>query len=191
MSVAIGAATAMKPSPELEIPIHVFQRLDETDDDALGNRLVSATCGAVERGGAPAAAVAVRSTQFDIIPLLPLVQQQSPIPPFVAGLSTSPTEMGAAEAVGVMGTFRWRRDRSDAGVPIALVFLEWTDCRWWFWRALLQPEGEGLRLREDTETRACAVDGDAKPLGLGGWWSLGRRSNVRIHLQPRSPVWVH
>jgi hypothetical protein len=68
------------------------------------------------------------------------------------------------------------------GVPVGVVFLEWADCRWWHWRAVLGADGRPL---EGGETLWRAVDGDALPTGVGRWWSLGRLSgNVVQYAAP-------
>jgi len=65
------------------------------------------------------------------------------------------------------------------------VFLEWPDCSWWHWRALLSAEGEVL---DDTITVRSAERGDPLPAQLGRWWSTGRRHRLSLHLRRRPPV---
>jgi hypothetical protein len=105
----------------------------------------------------------------------------------LAGLTTTTTPAGGAvEAVGLLGRVNVRS--RDAELPAAVAFLEWADCRWWMWEALLTPDARGLR--EETARERSAVDGDALPTGLGRFWSHARRSGVRMELGLVEPV-VH
>ncbi|MEQ1507867.1 MAG: hypothetical protein ABMB14_36905, partial [Myxococcota bacterium] len=103
------------------------------------------------------------------------------VPLFLAGLSRSGGAgdeggLGPALAVGLAGRFVYRA-RGVGPSPVGLVFLEWPDCRWWSWRVVLDGAGAPVA---DSESRYCAVDGDALPGGLGRWWSLGRRSGRTV-----------
>jgi hypothetical protein len=172
---------------DLQIRVQSVAR-EGLDDEALGEQLVRLVRGAQGRGSAAAAAVVVGAERIDIVPLAPIVQARMRPAWFVAGLSRSPFGEVAPDAVGLIGTFRYRRGPDDPGAPIALSFLEWTDCRWWEWRALI----DGTALRDDTETVRRAVDGVPRPDGLGGWWSLGRRRGVAFRWRRSgAPVLVH
>ena len=122
---------------------------------------------ALEKGGAPSVAVILREERVDLLPLKPVVDAGVGVPVFLAGLSQSETA-GASDvlAVGVMGTFHLKRRGDARGAPVAMVFLEWSDCSWWHWRGLI--EADGRTLREDTQTVATASEGAAKPRNLGG-----------------------
>ncbi len=161
---------------------------DHPDDERAGTAAVDAVRSAIRTGGAaPPVAVVLRGPRLDLFPLGHAREAGTSPALFIAGLSRS-TLINAdpVDAVGVAGVFAWRPDRASAPAPVALVFLEWSDCRWWSWRALLSgatpPE-----VRDDTETLQRAVDGDGKPSGLGGWWSLGRRRRMSMHLDPMAP----
>ena len=157
---------------------------DRPSDDAAGAAAVDAVRVAMGKGGAPPVALVVRGPRLDLFPLAHAREAGTSPALFVAGLSRS-SLVGASDvdAVGVAGVFNWRPDRASAPAPVALVCLEWSDCRWWSWRALLSAGGPPAIL-EETETRQRAVDGDAKPAGLGGWWSLGRRRRMSMRLDP-------
>jgi hypothetical protein len=174
---------------EVQVRVHSVGRPAEAqdDDDALGERLVALVRDAMTRGGAPPAAVVVTGERVDVVPLAPVVEAKMSPAAFLAGLTRHPIGGGTAEAVGLIGTFRVHRAPEDPGVPIVMVFLEWTDCRWWQWRALLET-GDLRALRPDTETLLRATDGTAKPARLGGWWSLGRRHAIDLAWQKREPV---
>jgi hypothetical protein len=175
---------------DLQVRVQSLARRGD-DDDSLGEYLAALVTDAARRGGAPAAAIVVGSGRVDIVPLAPIAQANVPVPAFLAGLTHSPFGDEPPDAVGLIGTFRMRRKPGDPGVPVAMVFLEWTDCRWWQWRALLDVEAGRATLREDTETILRAVDGTPKPARLGGWWSLGRRRPVRLEWHRREPIVFH
>src|SRR5688572_11421317 len=108
---------------------------DADDDDGIGENLVGIVRHALGRGGAPGAGVIVRPDRFDVVPLGPVIQAKMSPSWFLAGLSRTPINGGEVEAVGVIGTFRMRRRQDGTpGIPVAMVFLEWADCRWWQWR---------------------------------------------------------
>lgn len=104
----------------------------------------------------------------------------------LAGLTTTHTDGGSVEAVGLCGQVR--AHGRELAVPVAMVFLEWADCRWWSWEALLA--ADGLSLREDTARERTAAEGDAMPAGLGRWWSHARRTGMQLQLTLEAPL-VH
>jgi hypothetical protein len=176
---------------ELQVRVQSVPTDGIGSDDALGERLVSLLHGAVQRGGAPASAMVVTPDRIDIVPLRPVVEAKMRPGLFLAGLSRGAFGSEAPIAVGLIGTFTWRRTREDAGIPLVMTFLEWADCRWWQWRALVDPGASPLAIRHDTETTLRAVDGAARPDGLGGWWSLGRRRPVDLRWRRTDPVVYH
>lgn len=113
------------------------------------------------------------------------MEAKIPMAGFMAGLSrsTSP-DIGDPIAVGLMGRVNWRRQRKEVGIPVAMVFLEWSDCRWWQWRGLLDASLRGID--EETNTVRRAAEGLAKPPHLGGWWSLGRRRGMQVRFEPQA-----
>src|SRR4051812_41921001 len=115
---------------ELRLRVHTAARSHLRTDRDLGDHLVDTVRKAFPR--APSASVAVRADRIEIIPLQPVIEQKRSPLHFLAGLTTT-----GVEAVGLMGTFRYRPARDAAFSPIAMVFLEWTDCRWWQWRSLV------------------------------------------------------
>ncbi len=140
---------------------------------------------ALDAGGAAPVAVVVQPERAELLELRALVQAGVRVAPFLAGLTRSqPEDAGPALAVGVAGRFQVRR--GDRHVPVALAFLEWPDCRWSLWQVLVGPDGQVV---PDSDVRRRAEDGDALPLGLGRWWSLGRRTNARVrYAGPLRPV---
>ncbi len=158
------------------------RRPDTIDDDAEGLQLVTLVRRALQGGAAPTVAVVIRAQGVDIVELAPLIRAGASLKRFLAALSRSTAPGGPPEAVGVIGRVRSRDSSSGPRVPEAMVFLEWSDCRWWHWRALL--ESDGLTLRDGTETVRSAVEGDRMPPGIGRWWSLGRRLGLKAQLTP-------
>lgn len=155
------------------------------DDEETGIQLVAAVHRALKGGGAPPVAVAVAEQRIDLFPADSI--RESSLPPglFLAGLSRSEGSFGRPICVGLMGTFG---SRERPGVKQAMVYLEWSDCRWWLWRGLLDTDGG---LMPDTESVLRAADGDTKPMAMGGWWSLGRRSRMKVRLDTRTEATVH
>lgn len=167
-----------------------FLDLADASDDAIGETLVGRVRRALMHGEAPSAAVIVRPERLDVIGLGPIVEQDLGVGRFLSTLTRSRTRepVGDVLAVGIVGTVRLAPPTGGERVPLALVFLEWPDCRWWEWKALLDPT-DG-HLLEQTETRLRAVDGDAMPPGLGRWWSTGRhlRGDVLFDRWPGRPA---
>ncbi len=155
------------------------------EDEALARSLVQMVRGAVAQGRAPAAAVCVREERLDLLPVAEAARSGIAPPVLLAGLTRAEVPFASEVlAVGLVGRFKER----TTGVPLAMVFLEWEDCRWWHWRALIDPSTGALR--EDTETVSRAVEGLRRP-ALGGWWTAGRRRGMRVRLAPREPPVVH
>ncbi|MCB9678441.1 MAG: hypothetical protein H6737_25295 [Alphaproteobacteria bacterium] len=172
---------------QLQVPIQTLSRDTLVlNDDELGEALVELVRAAVPRRTAPAVATVARPERIDVIGLQPLAAHRIPVNGFIAGLTRAEVgpDVGDARAVGVMGTVQVRNAPDAPSVPMAVVFLEWPDCRWWLWRALVDPGT--ATIKEGTEVRTRAVDGDAMPVGFGRWWSLGRRTGVKVTIRSRA-----
>ena len=167
--------------PKLQVTLHCLERSESLPDDEEGQRLSGMVRRAIEKGRAPVVAVALREDRLDLISLGPVIQAKFPIQRFIAGLTRSTAEgAGPVDAVGVIGVVRTKGHKDAPPVPIAMAFLEWPDGRWWHWRALIDPDNQGIL--DDSETLNRAVDGDPIPNDFGRWWSLGRRAKVAVHL---------
>lgn len=139
-----------------------------------------------EKGALPAAALVVRERTVDLVDLTTVAGAGRPLGVFLAGLAGSSTEDGgAAEAVGLLGRFSWRRGRKAAPVPVALAFVEGPDGRWWHWQCLMS--ADGAELQKESEIERAAELGDALPDGLGRWWTMYRRRGVRLSLSKAEP----
>lgn len=153
------------------------------DDDRLGEGLV----GLVRRNlarGAPTTAVVVRRHKLVLMPMHPFADAGIALPMVLAGLARWTEGGDPPEAIGLIGRVLQRRGGRGPAVPVALVFLEWPDGRWWRWRQVLDADGEPV---EDGVELARAVDGLARPAGIGGYWTLARTRKPRIELRPRVP----
>lgn len=153
------------------------------DDDRLGERLAALVRENLPRNGAPTVGLVVRRDRIVLVPLRPVVQAKWRVGWLLGGLARWHDE-GAPEAVGLMGRIRVRKGKDEPWAPLAVVFLEWPDGRWWHWRALLDSEGA---IVEGTEAQTRAVDGLPRPSGLGGWWTLARRHKPNLKLERRLP----
>lgn len=153
--------------------------------ESIGIHLSRALESAAQRGNFPPVAVAVRSERADLIGLSDLGEAKLTVGYFLASLSRSRTADGPAEAVGLMGKFRTNHGAQGGGGDLALVFLEWGDCRWWYWRALIDPV-DG-RVMAESATISSAEEGDSLPRTMGRWWSYGRRARMNVALE-RVPV---
>lgn len=176
-----------------------------TEDEEVGEHLVKAVREALWRGGAPPSAVAVGREGVAAVPLVPFVQAGLAWPLVVVGLCReTPANVGAADAVGIIGVFQRRPPGDPTGVPVATVFLEWPDGRWWHWLGLLAPitvadeiraDRAGLALRPETQVIRRAIDGAPRPDGLGGWWTASRvrpiAMNWTSHEPPKPAEIVH
>jgi hypothetical protein len=67
-------------------------------------------------------------------------------------------------------------------LPVALVFLEWADDRWWHWERLLRDGEPASDEEDDLERYSRAIDGDPIPDGLGRWFVRGRRTRASLSL---------
>lgn len=101
-----------------------------------------------------------------------------------AGLTTTVTAAGPAEAVGLLG--RVERGARAGTKPVAVVFLEWPDCRWWMWECQLAEGGANLLL--PTVRERAAIAGDPLPGGIGRFWTHGRRLRQAVKLSPIPPT---
>lgn len=125
--------------------------------------------------------------------------------------------VGLAGNLQVSVRARHRGQQVQRSAPVAVAFLEAPDCDWWLWQRFLgvsdgsraagASEGAGVPDRAGSvddrapssglgadvagpEQVLAARRGDALPAGLGRWWSLGRRTGVRVTLTPTSAIAV-
>ncbi|MCA9570968.1 MAG: hypothetical protein KC656_24175 [Myxococcales bacterium] len=176
---------------ELRVRVGSFFRdLEGLADEELGQQLVALVRRGVPLKAAPTVAVIGRPERLDLVGLKEIADQGWSVGRFIAGLTRAETgpDVGSVRIIGLMGTVEITPKGGEGRVPMAIVFLEWPDCRWWQWKALVEPTTR--EILEDTETITRAVDGDPMPDGLGRWWSAGRhlRGDVRFDHWPARPT---
>ena len=167
----------------LHVSIRTFRRqATEQSDAELGSSLVNMLMGATEKGKPAPVAIALRGPLLELHGITQLSKQGISIPSYLAALCYSkrlPEPSGEVKATGYMGAFI--REREGVKEGRGIVFLEWEDCRWWFWEGKFDPT---TKLFEPDECRTLsALEGDAMPQGLGRWWSLARRRNLTLTLR--------
>lgn len=163
--------------------------LPEWSDEQLGRKLASLVMANLPN--APTSAVVVRTDSVHVCPLRPVAESEVPIGVFLAGLCGWHPPDGPAVAVGVAGRMTYRPTRDGAPVPVASVYLEWPDCRWWRWWQVLDAEGEPI---EGSALITRATDGTAKPSGFGGWWTYARTRQPKLTMaltRSEQPEIVH
>lgn len=168
----------MASGPNQPFPVALRVRMASRDPGALPSerealvrslfdRLV--TC--LPKGSPQPACVAFSRqavTQYD---LDPLVREGMDLHRFISSVAGA----GEFDTVGIIGVLRPRERRP----PLATVFLEDDDGRWWhLWAAV--DELEGKLLGEPRWARA--EEGVARPTGLGGWWSRARSQRLRLQM---------
>ena len=153
------------------------------DEDQLGERLSALVQENLPRNGAPSVGLVVRRDRVILVPLKPVVDAKWRVGWLLGGLARW-DEGGVPEAVGIMGQIKVRRSGQGPWIPLVVVFIEWPDGRWWQWRALLDSDGAVI---PDTTNVARAVDGLARPSGLGGWWTLSRTRKPNLKLERKLP----
>jgi hypothetical protein len=125
--------------------------------------------------------VAIRPARTEWFDLGAVVRQQVPVGGFLAALSRSTApDQAPPLAVGLAG--RFQRRRGAQMLPVALVFLEWADDRWWHWERLLRDGEPASDEEDDLERYSRAIDGDPIPDGLGRWFVRGRRTRASLSL---------
>lgn len=171
----------MSALPAMQLRVHSQRREHLPVDQTVGEHLVDLLVRASQRGPElPVVAAVVRRDRLDLVELQPVERARVPLHRLLAAMCFSQTDDGGrAEAVGLIGAFRRRARGGSAERRVAMVFLEWEDCRWWQWIAEISPTGAVL---PETARVRSALDGDALPGGVGRWWSQARRSGERLTL---------
>lgn len=153
------------------------RRLEEfpREDDALGERLAEMVRSTLSRGVPPPAVVVLRSDRVELVDLRAVLDAGLSVHRFVAAAAGQ----GGVEAVALLAVVDLREGGRAIG-HTGLVFLEWPDNRWWqgyhlLSRAFKPLDDMPLVLRR-------AVDGQARPSGLGGWFSRARFERLSLRV---------
>ena len=172
----------------MKLRIQTLPRQPEIDAQREGQHLAHMVQRALQRRVPAPVAVLVRSDRTDLLDLRSVVAAKHSIHAFIAGLSRSKLDQNpdsTVVAVGVAGRFTTRQRNAKVSTPVALAFLEWSDCRWWQWQGLL--DGNDA-LVPDSAIERSAEAGDPLPMGLGRWWTLGRKRRLQVHYRRVEPV---
>jgi hypothetical protein len=155
-----------------------------TDDD-LRTRLVRLVRDGLREGRGAPAVIVVRERTVDQVDPTSALEGGVPIPALIAAMAGSSTlPGGVAVAVGIAGRLTFRPEGGEPH-PVATVFLEWSDNRWWHWQARVDAEGA---IVEGSAVVRAAEAGQPLPDGLGRWWSEARRRGLRCQLAPIVPA---
>lgn len=156
-----------------------------TDDDALGAQLTALLSGVLARGLPRPVLLTVRADQVDWYDIAVLLNAR---PSHRQRMMAAIAGQDGVEAVAMLGTFKLRQRRQQAATSALVCFIEWPDNRWWTsWRVL----------REDRSPISVApivrraVDGSPRPGGVGGWFALARRLNLKLHLRKTVTGVIH
>lgn len=146
------------------------------DDDDLGEAIFRDAAERISRGAPAPTAIALTPTSVQRIDLGPVIRLGAGAPlRFLASMAGQPD----VDCLAQLAVLQQRR----AGRPPErglCLFIEWTDCRWWLrWLPL---DAEGGPRWAALHTRR-AREGWPRPNGLGGWFSLARRAELRLRLE--------
>ncbi len=162
----------------IRLRVRTFPRVPifPLEDDALGERLWSDLIERLARSPVRPAAIMLRGEVAHVVDLAPLTEEPRLAHQRVAGLCA----VEGVEALALVGPL-FRRRRGGAAERFAVVFVEWTDGRWWFGQRRLTDAGSIFPGSEDEIQRA--VDGAPRPGGLGGWFSRARFENMKTSFE--------
>ncbi len=149
------------------------------DDEALGDALMGRVTQALIQGVPRPALLLLRDEQVDQVDIVDVLQAPAPDRErMLAALASQPGVRCCALA-GAMTLQRRRGPEIIGRQRAVVVFLEWPDNRWW---SAWLPVADDRRPLADAPVIQRAVDGSPRPNGVGGWFSLARRENLRLNL---------
>ncbi len=146
------------------------------EDGALGEAIFRLLRSALDKGLPRPAMFVFFADQVDRFELAPVMHQSRAARDRMLGAIAGQREV---ECVALLGILQIKRPREGIHVRGAVVFVEWPDNRWW--TAWLPLDGAGKPARDEAEVRS-AVEGFPRPGGVGGWFSLARRTGLRLHM---------
>lgn len=145
-------------------------------DESLGRALISTVHQALEKGTPRPGFFAFRGDEmdrFDLGPLMRAPRRRRDL--FLAAIAGR----SDIECVALLGVLRVGGSGARPKARSAVVYLEWPNNRWWTAWTPLGAEKNELTIRS-------AMDGWPRPGGVGGWFSLHRRTGVRLRVHPTS-----
>lgn len=176
----LTAAGIVRPtvSSRLRLRVRTLARHPEfpEDDDALGGQLWTRLGERLRLGATRPAALMIRGEVVHVVDLAPLVVEPRLAHRRVAGLCA----VEGVEALALVGPM-FRRRRGGPVERYAVAFVEWADGRWWLTQQILGEDGRPVPESEPELFRA--VDGAARPGGLGGWFGRARFEQLRTSFE--------
>ena len=148
-------------------------------DAELGAAVFSLVEKALEKGMPRPALFVFFDDQVDRFDLGPLMRRPRAVRDRMIAAIAGQREV---ECVALLGVLQVKRPRTDQVARGAVTFIEWPDNRWWTSWLPLTPDGTPVR--EAIEVRS-AVEGFPRPGGVGGWFSMARRTGIRLHVAQR------
>jgi hypothetical protein len=164
------------------IPLRVHSTPRDRDrfpeeDEPLGESLLAMVLARLPAERPAPAMLVLRGDVVEQVELGPIL---TAAPPHRSRMMAAFAARPDAECAALIGVLPIRLGRSPEPMPAAVVFIEWPDNRWWTsWRLLSEanaPLGDESVIRR-------AVDGWPKPGGVGGWFALARREQLRLRLE--------
>lgn len=146
------------------------------EDSALGEAVFGLVKQSLSRGTPRPALFVFFENQVDRFDLAPLMRQPRVSRDRMIAAMAGQT---GVECVALLGVLRLRRSASGEHGRAAVTFIEWPDNRWW--TSWMPIDSSGVPSQPELEART-AVEGFPRPGGVGGWFSLARRSGIQLHL---------
>lgn len=149
------------------------------EDAALGAAVFGLVESALEKGLPRPALFVFFDGQVDRFELAPLMRQPPKARDRMIAAIAGQREV---ECVALLGVLQIKRPGPLPTGRSAVAFIEWPDNRWW--TTWLPLGSDGVPVREAIEVRS-AIEGFPRPGGVGGWFSLARRTGLRLHVARR------
>ena len=172
-------------SQPFQLRIHVGPRDKDRfpeADDALGESLFAMAAGVLSRGLPRPSVLVFRPEQIDRFDVVPVIKAQQPHRQRMLAAIAGQKDVSCSALVGV---FRVRFGRMKEPQRAIICFVEWPDNRWWTCWQLLD---DSRQLVGEAPIVRRAVDGWPRPNGIGGWFSMVRRTGLRLRMQPSEAV---
>jgi hypothetical protein len=147
------------------------------DDDALGAELWRELSARLAKGAPRPTLLAFWSDRAQVVDLAPLLAPGTDVHRAISSFAGQP----GIEALATSSVMIQRQHGRETGRN-AVVFVEWPDGRWWSCTRRL--ESGGLRVADAHDEVERAIDGAAKPHGLGSWFSRARFEGLQVRMEP-------
>jgi hypothetical protein len=162
----------------LSLRIDHLERSDDfpQDDDALGTALWRRLRAQLPRGVPRPLLLVLFERSVQVVDLPPILRSGQDVHRACSAFASQP----GAEALAAVGVMT-RRRREEVLGQFAVAFVEWPDGRWWCCTRPLDPLGRPVERSEDDVQRA--IDGAAKPGGLGAWFRRARYEQLTLRIE--------